>query len=101
MKKRIILIIILVVVVGLAVGGYFYWKKYNPFASWFGTKEKTSPETQAIDAASKANELLGEKTSQGVLPEMNVQSNPLENKPDTNPINKTNPFQGQTNPFAQ
>jgi FtsZ-interacting cell division protein ZipA len=94
MKKTILIILLSIAVVGLIIGGYFVCKKYFPF--W---EKKASSESQAIDQASKAADLLGEKTSQGTLPDI-TSKNPLQNKPDVNPVDQTNPFKDlKTNPF--
>lgn len=88
-KSFIILAIVLIVVVAMAVG-YCYYQKVK--------KETTSAD--AIEQASNVTENLGQQASQGVLPSIDPQSNPMENAPDTNPMSKTNPFSGiKTNPF--
>jgi flagellar basal body-associated protein FliL len=53
------------------------------------TTQITIPETETD---------ISETATQGVLPEINT--NPLEEKPDLNPADKTNPFKEvTTNPF--
>ncbi len=70
------LVIILAAVVVLAAAAFFYWYK----------KTGTGP-VNIIDDVTK-----------GVLPSINT--NPLENKPDINPADKTNPYTNiKTNPF--
>ena len=84
-KKILIIIIVAVLIVALSVGGYFYWSK------------KTSEE-RALEATGDAAEKLTESMIKSILPSM--QTNPLENKPDINPIDQTNPFKNiKTNPF--
>jgi len=79
----------LVVVLIIVAVGYWYYQK---------TPELT--EIDALEQAGNAAEKLGEQASQGVLPSIDITSNPMENSPDTNPVSKTNPFSGvKTNPF--
>lgn len=41
-----------------------------------------------------------EITPSGYVPEIDPESNPLENAPDLNPVSNTNPYSGvKTNPF--
>ncbi|MDD5430897.1 MAG: hypothetical protein PHP03_01600 [Candidatus Pacebacteria bacterium] len=85
--KKIIIILIAVVIVGAGVGGYFYWKKMQ-------TSSAINSANQAGDAATQALEDI----TGAVLPDINT--NPLENKPNINPVDQTNPFKDiQTNPF--
>lgn len=88
-KKVILIIIIAVVVVGLAIGGYFFWNHW---------KKSASPENKAIENAGEAAEKLTESATKGVLP--SIGTNPLESKPDVNPVDKANAFKNiKTNPF--
>ena len=74
----IITIIILLIIIVLGVAGFFYWKAKNKAAS-------------ALEDALK-------NAAQGVLPE--IQTNPLENKPDLNPASNANPIKDiKINPF--
>jgi len=85
MKKKIILAIIILSVAGAAVGGYFYWNKKSSGAS-------------VLDKTSEAADKINNSATQGVLP--SLQTNPLENKPDLNPVDKVNPYKNiKTNPF--
>ncbi len=88
-KKKIIGLVVLIVVLIAAAVGYWYYKK-----------SREAPEINAIQNAGNAAEDLGKSASQGVLPSIDPQSNPMENAPDTNPVSKTNPFSDiKTNPF--
>ena len=81
MNKKTIIIIVAVVLLVLAAG-YFYWINFK--------KSKIGNFNTAEDITNSA--------TKGVLP--SLQTNPLENKPDLNPANKTNPFANiKTNPF--
>lgn len=63
------------------------------------SKKEVSPSTQALDEAGQTAEKITESATQGVLPDLSNQ-NPLEDKPDVNPVSKTNPFSEiKTNPF--
>ena len=88
MKKSILTLIVVVIVIGLVIGGYFYWKKYI----------KVSLEIKAVENAGDSAQKITDSATQGILPEINA--NPLENKPEVNPVDKTNPFKDlKTNPF--
>lgn len=82
MPKKILLIAAtLVLLAALATGAYLYLNK-----------------GQAPEAARDAAEKLSQSAGQGVLPA--IGTNPLENKPNLNPVDKTNPFNDiKTNPF--
>lgn len=94
-KKTIIVAIavVLILLLGLGIAGYFYLnnlKKTND--------ADTGVETDALKAAADAAARINDTATKGVLPDL--QTNPLENKPDVNPIDKTNPFKDiKTNPF--
>jgi len=90
MKKLIILLVAGFLLVGLVVGGYFYWKKHKAL----------TPEEAAIKKAGEAADIIKKSASEGVLPSFGLEANPLENKPDINPVDKINPFKDiKTNPF--
>lgn len=92
MKKPLYIVITVVLVVGLAVAVYFYWQ---------GGK-KLTPEETALKSAGDAAQALTEGISQGLLPAMDLNTNPLETAPDVNPVTKTNPLSGiKTNPFGE
>lgn len=93
-KKIIFIFIVVVLLVGLVIGGYFIWNK----------RGKTVPsETQTAvekveEAVEKISETVTENATKGALPSLGT--NPLENKPEVNPIDKVNPFKDtKTNPF--
>lgn len=91
-KKLLIGISAVVLIVAAVAAGFWYSQYYQKSPEVTGT--------DAIQQASSAVENLGESASQGVLPSIDPQSNPIENMPDTNPVSKTNPFSGvKTNPF--
>lgn len=84
-KKTIFIIIAVLVITGVAIGAFFYFKN------------KSSTEN-ALENAADAAQTLTNSATKGVLPSMGT--NPLENKPDLNPADKTNPYKGiKTNPF--
>jgi len=92
-RKNILIIsiaIILLIISGTA--GYFYWKGAN------------MPNIQlpagTLEKAGNATKNITESATKGVMPAINLNSNPLERKPDVNPVSKTNPFGNiKTNPF--
>ncbi len=84
-NKTLILTISAILLIGLVVGGYFLWKP-------------SSSETNALDKAGETLNKIIEGATKGVLP--SIGTNPLENKPDVNPVDKANPFKNIiTNPF--
>ena len=88
-KKVILIIIIAVVVVGLAIGGYFFWNHW---------KKSASSGNKAIENAGNVTDKITEGATKGVLP--SIGANPLESKPDVNPVDKANAFKNiKTNPF--
>ncbi len=88
MNKK--LLIATIVALLLLAGGYWYWKSTTAL----------TPEEQALNKAKEAADTLTKNTTQGVIPSLDVNTNPAGNLPDTNPVNKTNPFSDvKTNPF--
>lgn len=89
-KKTLILIIVaIILVIGLAIGGYFYWKSSRNIM--------TDDQQKALNDAIGAAESLADSINQGILPDLN--SNPLENEPDVNPAS-ANPLKDvKVNPF--
>lgn len=85
------MLILVVSVIILAVGGYLGWKKWkasNPLSS----------EEKALSGAEEAADKIIENATKGVIPSLGTSA--LENKPDVNPADKTNPFTNiKTNPF--
>ena len=89
MNKKIIIIIVAVVllVIILSIGGYFYWNNF-----------KKSQSEKTLENSANATEEITNSTTKGILP--SLETNPLENKPDINPIDKANPIKDiKTNPF--
>lgn len=81
--KRLLIVTIIVIAVGIAIGGYLYLSK-------------KTPEEQAAAALEESLQ----SASGGTLPSFSTPENPLENVPEINPIDKTNPFKdGYKNPF--
>lgn len=89
-KTLIILIAIIAAVLLIVLGtiGYFYWDK----------QKKLKAGKDALEDAGRAAKTITESATKGVLPSLG--ENPLENKPDINPADKSNPFKDiKTNPF--
>ena len=81
-KKNVLIITIVAVAVGLSLllGGYV----------WFKSVSK--------DPVDNSNQEAAQEAAKGVLPSLS--SNPLENKPNVNPVDNTNPIKEiKTNPF--
>lgn len=86
-------IIIFIVVLLLLAAGYWYWQSQGG---------ANTPEENALKGAEEGLDAVTDNVSQGVLPSLDVNANPLSQAPDVNPISKTNPFSGlKTNPFGQ
>lgn len=97
-KKQIILILIAVLIVAAGGTGYYYYKIYLPAKSATLESEKNAGTTQAVTGAEEAAQKISESAAQGALP--SIDTNPLKDVPDTNVLNKTNPFSDiKTNPF--
>ncbi len=100
MKKNILIIAAAIVsLVLLITGSYlFYWKS-KPAA----VTPDTLTNTPAAENAAKTDNTADmnkatEDATKGVLPD--IQTNPLDKKPDLNPVDKTNPYKNiKTNPF--
>lgn len=107
MNTKKIIIIIVLIFIGLASAyvGLLFWQ-FQKETFTLPTNESTqtqqedivegstniSPKTEAEEDA------ITNAATQGVLPEINT--NPLEEKPDLNPADKANPFKNvETNPF--
>jgi len=90
-KKTLIILIVLITIVlliALGTGGYIYWNKWK----------KLQVGKDALEKSGEAAETITGSATKGVLPSLGT--NPLENKPDINPADKSNPFKNiKTNPF--
>ena len=85
------LLIAFVVAVVLLAAGYWYWKN---------TQTVPTPEQANLNNVGDSVEALNNSATQGVLPSLGIQSNPLSDVPDVNPVTKTNPYSEiKTNPF--
>jgi hypothetical protein len=85
-------ILVIIIILGAAVFGYWYYKK--------PTKPVETTNVDMLQQAGNSTDDLSNKASQGVLPQIDPGSNPMEKAPDTNPVSKTNPYSGvKTNPF--
>ncbi len=83
-KKTFIIIVAVLLAIAAAALAYIFF--LNP------KKSTQSPASDLPDID------LGQANSQGVLPSLDT--NPLENKPDINPIDQTNPYKNiKINPF--
>ncbi|OGZ65588.1 MAG: hypothetical protein A3C06_00715 [Candidatus Taylorbacteria bacterium RIFCSPHIGHO2_02_FULL_46_13] len=83
-KKNVLIITAVVIILALAllVGGYVFYKS---------TKNAGSP----VD---DSNQEAAQEATKGVLP--SVSNNPLESRPNLNPVDNTNPItEVKTNPF--
>lgn len=85
MKKKILIIAIAVLaIITVAIGWWYYQKSHKA--------------SNAIEQAGDLTGNLGREAAKGTMPSINT--NPMENAPDTNPVSKTNPFSNiKTNPF--
>ena len=74
----------------LIIGAYILWNVLN--------RNTMDTRSENLQEGSSAAEKITEKATDGVLPSVTV--NPLENKPDLNPVATANPFKDiKTNPF--
>jgi hypothetical protein len=87
-KTTIIIIVTILIIIGLGAGGYIYWNN----------QKKSKAAAEASQKAKKAADAVLDSALKGVLPPLEI--NPLENKPDLNPVEKANPYKNiKTNPF--
>jgi len=76
MNKKYIIIVLVLLILALVGGGYY----------WYSQSKKGGVE------------VVTETDNEGALP--SVSTNPLDNKPNVNPIDQTNPYKNiKTNPF--
>lgn len=87
-SKKMLILIIVVLLAGLIAGGFIFWNKWK----------KSDSSSAQLEKAGEVAEEITESVTKGTLPSLGT--NPLENKPDINPANQTNPFTNiKTNPF--
>ena len=87
-KQKIIIISVAILLVGLIAAGYFYGS----------AKKKSQEAVDTLQEASNTVEQVVEKATQGTLPSLSA--NPMENKPNLNPVDKANPIKNiKINPF--
>jgi hypothetical protein len=83
------LFIIIGAVIIIAAAGYLYW------SGSFGGSDEGS-----LDDAGDAANAITEGATQGVLPSLSPAENPLQDVPNVNPVDASNPFKDiKTNPF--
>lgn len=88
MNKKLLIGLAVILVAAAIAFGYWYYQIYKKAG------------INALEQAGNSADDLSKKASQGVLPSIDPQSNPMENAPDTNPVSRTNPFSGiKINPF--
>lgn len=96
MQQNKILLIILAVAAAIIIIGYGAWK-------FFGVKSQPTMVPQSTSQGQAPAPQPGgtEATSTyGTLPEIESVTNPLEEKPDLNPVDRANPFKDiYKNPF--
>lgn len=89
-KTSRVAIFVLVAVV-ILVAGYWYWQS---------TQETPTPETINFNNFVDSAQVITDSATQGALPSLDIQANPLDAVPDINPVTKTNPYSAiKTNPF--
>lgn len=88
--KIIIIVLVIVMCIGIGVKCYFYLKDLQ--------KSKLEKGTKTVEQAGSTAEKITESATQGALP--SIGANPLENKPNVNPVDTANPFKNiKINPF--
>lgn len=86
-KRTLFIIIVVGLAIILLIGGYLLWNN---------SKKSTSPST--LENTGDVVDKINESAAKGVLPSLSA--DPLENKPDINPVDKANPYKNiKTNPF--
>ncbi len=79
-KKTIVLIVVAVVVAG-AIGGYMY-----------SQSKHAAPSPATLESVGTGATAIASSAAQGVVPSFGNAVNPLQNQPNINPLNVTNPF---------
>ncbi|MFA6097417.1 MAG: hypothetical protein WC788_07370 [Candidatus Paceibacterota bacterium] len=102
MNKKIIIPVAIVFVVAVLGGGYFYWSQKSQNQKPKVVETPVADESKKTDDVKKedatTDEVITDSATKGTLP--SIQTNPLEEKPDLNPVDKTNPYKDiKTNPF--
>jgi len=94
--KKIVLAAAIILVGILIIGGYIFYSGPKPAAvSVPSANTKTADSTENKTATEN---IITDNATKGTLP--SIQTNPLEEKPDLNPVDKTNPYKNiKTNPF--
>jgi flagellar basal body-associated protein FliL len=99
MQKKLSILILIVLVIGLVMGGYYFWKikkleEMSKYQAVFSTEESLKNIETTVES-------IKDDVSKGLLPSMdNTAVNPMQDIPDTNPYEKTNPFSDiKVNPF--
>lgn len=90
MSKKTLVFLILgsLLFIGLGVGGYFLWDR----------QQKLKRANEGLQGSEESARIIAESVAEGTLPA--IGTNPMENKPDVNPVDQTNPFKNiKTNPF--
>ncbi|MBI2446448.1 MAG: hypothetical protein HYV51_01345 [Parcubacteria group bacterium] len=78
MDKKLLYLFLIIIAAGLIAAGYFYFKNYK------------TAEAPVVPSGGTVENLIDKVTP----------PSPTEKLPDTNPVNKTNPFKNlKTNPF--
>jgi len=98
-RKIIVSVFACATIAVLVIVGYFFnggGKKAELSPSPVSSENKNA--TENITAIGDQSDQLNESIAKGTLP--SIQTNVLEEKPDLNPVEKTNPYTDiKTNPF--
>ena len=99
MNKKIIIPVAIVFVLAVLGGGYFYWSQnQKPKVVETPVSDESTKTDDATKEVEGTGEIITDSATKGTLP--SIQTNPLEEKPDLNPVDKTNPYKDiKTNPF--
>lgn len=93
MKNVILIIISVAILAALLFFGLQYFNKLKE-------EPALTQEEQTIKNLGDDLDTIKNAATQSVLPDIKTDTNPLENKPDINPVDKANPFKDlKTNPF--
>ena len=99
MQKKLSILILIVLVIGLVMGGYYFWKikKLEEMSKY----QAVSSTEESLKNIEGTVESIKDDVSKGLLPSIdNTVVNPMQDVPDTNPYEKTNPFSDiKVNPF--
>lgn len=96
-RKLIVSVFACATITVFVIAGYFFYGK-NKKVEPLPTASVNNNASNIINEESIQGDQITDSATKGTIP--SIQTNPLEEKPDLNPVEKTNPYTNiKTNPF--